>query len=116
MAALFFFGGATLKDFAFALLVGVASGAYSSIFIAAPLLAWWKEREPEYHRRKGSDSTDGSISSRVLAEAEKAAADEPTPDTPLDVVEEAIGLDDDSEAKKERRRQRRKSRPHGRAR
>jgi SecD/SecF fusion protein len=111
VAALFFFGGPTLKDFAFALLVGVASGAYSSIFIAAPLLAWWKEREPEYHRRKGSESMEGSISSRVLAEAEKAAADEPTPDTPLDVVEEAIGLDDDSAAKKERRRQRRK---HGR--
>ncbi|HEV7556689.1 MAG TPA: protein translocase subunit SecF, partial [Kofleriaceae bacterium] len=116
VAALFFFGGATLKDFAFALLVGVTSGAYSSIFIAAPLLAWWKEREPEYHRRKGSDSTDGSISSRVLAEAEQAAADEPTPETPLDVVEDAITGDGDSEAKRERRRQRRKSRPHGRAR
>jgi SecD/SecF fusion protein len=116
VAALFFFGGPTLKDFAFALLVGVTSGAYSSIFIAAPLLAWWKEREPEFHRRKGSDSTEGSISGRVLAEAEKAAAEEPTPETPLDVVEDAIGLDGDSEAKKERRRQRRKSRPHGRAR
>jgi SecD/SecF fusion protein len=120
VAALFFFGGPTLKDFAFALLVGVASGAYSSIFIAAPLLAWWKEREPEFHRRKGSDSTEGSFSGRVLAEAEKAAAEEPTPETPLDVVEDAIGLGDgdgDSEAaKKERRRQRRKARPHGRAR
>jgi SecD/SecF fusion protein len=116
VSALFFFGGATLQDFAFALLVGVASGAYSSIFIAAPLLAWWKERDPEYHRRKDSTSMEGSISSRVLVEAEKAAADEPTPDTPLDVLEDAIGLDDDSEAKKERRRQRRKSRPHGRAR
>lgn len=45
IAALFVFGGATLRDFAFALLVGVASGAYSSIFIATPLLAMWKERE-----------------------------------------------------------------------
>ena len=45
-------GGATLKDFAFALIVGVISGAYSSIFIAAPLLCWWKEREPEYAKRK----------------------------------------------------------------
>ena len=43
VAALYFFGGATLKDFAFALLVGVTSGAYSSIFIAAPLLNLWKE-------------------------------------------------------------------------
>ena len=41
-------GGPTLKDFAFALIVGVISGAYSSIFIAAPLLTIWKEREPEY--------------------------------------------------------------------
>jgi SecD/SecF fusion protein len=115
VAALFFFGGPTLKDFAFALLVGVASGAYSSIFIAAPLLAWWKEREPEYHRRKGSDSTEGSFSGRVLAEAEKAASEEPTPETPLDVIEDALS-DGDSEAKRERRRQRRKARPHGRAR
>src|SRR5213596_3076729 len=50
--SLLFFGGATLKDFAFALLVGIISGAYSSIFIAAPLLTIWKEREPEYARRK----------------------------------------------------------------
>ena len=71
VAALFFFGGATLKDFAFALLIGVTSGAYSSIFIAAPLLDWWKEREPEYARRKDSVSIEGSISTRVLAEAEQ---------------------------------------------
>src|SRR5271154_6182030 len=46
--ALLIFGGSTLKDFAFALLVGVASGAYSSIFIASPVLMHWKEREPRY--------------------------------------------------------------------
>ncbi len=40
--ALYFFGGDTLKNFAFALLVGVTSGAYSSIFIASPLLVLWK--------------------------------------------------------------------------
>ena len=44
--ALMLFGGETLQDFAFALLVGMASGAYSSIFIAAPVLTEWKEREP----------------------------------------------------------------------
>jgi SecD/SecF fusion protein len=49
--ALMLFGGDTLKDFGFALLVGVASGAYSSIFIAAPVLTHWKEREPVYKRR-----------------------------------------------------------------
>jgi SecD/SecF fusion protein len=52
ISALLFFGGATLKDFAFALLVGVASGAYSSIFIAGPVLWHWKEREPVYRRRR----------------------------------------------------------------
>jgi SecD/SecF fusion protein len=50
--ALLVFGGATLKDFAFALLVGIASGAYSSIFIASPVLTAWKEREPTYRRKR----------------------------------------------------------------
>jgi len=49
--ALLLFGGETLKDFAFALLIGVASGAYSSIFIASPVLTRWKEREPVYEAR-----------------------------------------------------------------
>jgi SecD/SecF fusion protein len=52
IAALLFFGGDTLKDFAFALLVGVISGTYSSIFIASPVLTHWKERESVYMRRR----------------------------------------------------------------
>ena len=40
------FGAATLQDLALALFIGMLIGAYSSIFIAAPFLAWWKEREP----------------------------------------------------------------------
>jgi SecD/SecF fusion protein len=52
VTALLLFGGETLKDFAFALLVGVASGAYSSIFIASPVLTEWKEREPGYVQRR----------------------------------------------------------------
>ncbi|HWG07664.1 MAG TPA: protein translocase subunit SecD [Solirubrobacteraceae bacterium] len=50
--ALLLFGGETLKDFAFALMVGIASGAYSSIFIASPVLTHWKEREPSYRNRR----------------------------------------------------------------
>jgi SecD/SecF fusion protein len=50
--ALFLFGGATLKDFAFALIVGTISGAYSSVFIAAPVLTHWKDREPVYRTRE----------------------------------------------------------------
>ncbi|MET0761303.1 MAG: protein translocase subunit SecF, partial [Thermoleophilaceae bacterium] len=52
VGSLLLFGGETLKDFAFALLVGVISGAYSSIFIATPVLVEWKEREPTYMRRR----------------------------------------------------------------
>ena len=48
--SLLFFGGDTLKDFAFAMFVGVTTGAYSSIFIAAPMLALLKEREPRYQQ------------------------------------------------------------------
>lgn len=51
VVALMLFGGETLRDFAFALLVGVASGTYSSIFIATPVLAATKERERIYKRR-----------------------------------------------------------------
>jgi SecD/SecF fusion protein len=50
--ALLLFGGETLKDFAFALMIGIASGAYSSIFIASPVLTHWKEREPSYRARR----------------------------------------------------------------
>jgi len=49
--ALLLFGGDTLKDFAFALLVGTISGAYSSVFIASPVLTHWKERETVYGKR-----------------------------------------------------------------
>ncbi len=45
------FGGDTLRDFAFAMMVGVLSGTYSSIFIATPVLIAWKERESGYRAR-----------------------------------------------------------------
>src|SRR5204862_409995 len=78
IASLLFFGGATLKDFAFALLVGVVSGAYSSIFIAAPLLTMWKEREPEFARRQAEVALAGDgAGEAVLVAAEQAAAVEP---------------------------------------
>ena len=48
--SLLLFGGVTLKDFAFAMLIGVVTGAYSSIFIATPILVILKEREPRYQQ------------------------------------------------------------------
>ncbi len=129
VASLLVFGGATLKDFAFALLVGITSGAYSSIFIAAPLLTMWKEREPEYARRKGQEGvveepTDGGppgprrrlrgrpdAGTVALEQSETALAAEPTPAV-LDLTPEPAG----AQARREKRRQRRRTRPHGRAR
>ena len=52
VVSLLIFGGATLQDFAFAMLVGIVSGTYSSIFIASPVLTAWKEREPGFIRRR----------------------------------------------------------------
>ncbi len=50
--ALLFFGGETLADFALALVVGVVSGTYSSIFIATPVLMHWKEGEGVWRSRR----------------------------------------------------------------
>jgi preprotein translocase subunit SecF len=43
MFSMFFFGGDTLKYFSLALIIGITSGAYSSIFIASPLLVSWQK-------------------------------------------------------------------------
>ena len=51
---LLFFGGDTLKDFAFALLVGILLGAYSTFFVSAPVLTILKEREPRYKKLKAA--------------------------------------------------------------
>jgi SecD/SecF fusion protein len=68
-------GSSELQDFAFALLIGVASGAYSSIFIASPVLTHWKEREPQFRaRRLRIEAEKGA----VPAYAEAAADVEPT--------------------------------------
>jgi SecD/SecF fusion protein len=128
-------GGQTLKDFAFALIVGVISGAYSSIFIAAPLLTMWKEREPEYARRKHLDDQegegpDGGTPARrrpwqpkggpaldpgtlALEQSEAALSSEATPSL-IDAVTSPEPAT--ASARREKRRQRRRSRPHGRAR
>jgi SecD/SecF fusion protein len=109
------FGGDTLKDFAFALFVGIGSGAYSSIFVAAPLLAWFKEREPEYARRK-DESLAGmqSVGGTLITEEPAPTAGKPVPVVPVAQPLPADGSAGSS--KRDRRRARRSSRPHGRAR
>jgi preprotein translocase subunit SecF len=46
----FILGATTLQEFSIALLVGLLVGGYSSIFIASAVVAWLKEREPEYQQ------------------------------------------------------------------
>jgi preprotein translocase subunit SecF len=65
-------GAETLKEFALALFIGIAVGTYSSIFVAAPLLAGWKTREPEWSRRelraaKGEGRLDDNASVKAPA-------------------------------------------------
>jgi preprotein translocase subunit SecF len=51
--ALFFLGGEVIHDFAFALLVGIAVGTYSSIFIASPVVALWDRLGPKDEAAEG---------------------------------------------------------------
>ncbi|MCU1449354.1 MAG: protein translocase subunit secF [Acidimicrobiales bacterium] len=56
-------GATALQDFGLALLVGLITGAYSSIFIASPVLVWLKEREPRYaaiRQRQAGKTTQGA--------------------------------------------------------
>jgi SecD/SecF fusion protein len=54
VAALFFFGGPVLRDFAFAILIGIVVGTYSSIFIASPIVLWWSGHKA--HKLKPADT------------------------------------------------------------
>jgi SecD/SecF fusion protein len=119
IAALYLFGGETLKDFAFALLVGIGSGAYSSIFIAAPLVAVFKEREPEFARRKAGlePEGEGPEPGGPGEGGTPARPRRPSPTGPQPALAPAgPAVSGDAAARRERRRQRRRSRPHGRAR
>jgi SecD/SecF fusion protein len=98
---LFIFGSGSLADFAFALVVGIASGAYSSIFIASPLLAILLEREPQFQRRRhelrGPESpVKGPAVAQPVAVGAEASAEQAAPE--------------------QAPRRRRRARPHGRAR
>ena len=90
---LLIFGGETLHDFSFALLVGILAGGVSSIFISAPIAALWKEREPNEvkaaARRSRKAARAATVDSDIMdvsafnrADAALAAATEPAGDVP----------------------------------
>jgi len=71
-------GAAALEDFGLALAVGLTTGAYSSIFVATPLLARWKEREPRYRtlrERVASRGPRPAVAAAVAGEEPGAAAE-----------------------------------------
>jgi SecD/SecF fusion protein len=117
VGALYFFGGETLQDFAFAILIGIGISAFSTLFIAAPFLAVLLERAPEYKRQgmqAGAAKPVVSVGSpegvepALGAAAVAAAAPVAAPEAPRSAGESS---------QRERRRQRRSGRrPHGRAR
>ncbi len=73
-------GATALEEFAIALAVGLAIGSYSSIFVAAPLLAWWKNREPRFAALQDRRQ-------RTTLAASSAATGVPVVDVGDDVIE-----------------------------
>jgi hypothetical protein len=119
VAALFFFGGDTLKDFSFAILIGISISAFSTIFIAAPFLAVLLERSPDYKHRR--DVVEGAgKDDEPIEKIEVAAEPAPVPEVAAPVGQgdgtRAVPATTTDGAARERRRQRRRAKPHGRPR
>lgn len=90
------FGAVALQEFALALLVGMATGAYSSIFIASPVLGLLKERSREYSALRGQVSigadmahvmATGTPQSRRARQVDNAASTDASTPTPVPAVE-----------------------------
>lgn len=88
-------GASTLEDLALALFVGMALGTYSSIFVAGPMLAWWKSQEPDHVR----------LEERLRHRVE--AGDEPEVQTTDDVIESRAPITTDYVRGPGRRKRRR---------
>ena len=63
-----FLGGVNLREFALALFIGLLLGTYSSLFVAAPVLVWLRERYPIDHTEKEMSAED-----RALAEINRVS-------------------------------------------
>ncbi len=83
--SLLLFGGETLKDFAFAMFIGTAIGAYSSIFVAAPALGILKRRDP---RIRQAEERRATREGRVVG-ARSAASTAASGDAGAAVVDDA---------------------------
>ena len=80
IASLLLFGGETLKDFAFALFIGIGLGAVSTFFVATPFLTVLMERGPEFRGRIGAEVMEKGVGGGVAVEEAPAPAElEPAP-------------------------------------
>ncbi|GMQ85462.1 MAG: protein translocase subunit SecF [Acidimicrobiia bacterium] len=111
----FAFGAATLREFALALFIGITLGTYSSIFIAAPVLALWKEREEDWTRvrkrseRRGSgdETTAAATAVAAVAAGPAGATESPAEKQVLEVqetVHESTGATPRAPKKRKKRR------------
>jgi preprotein translocase subunit SecF len=115
------FGATTLKDFALALFVGLTTGAYSSIFVATPIVAWLKEREPRYRAVRQRSSVQQTRRTRDVPapavvgapstdRAEEAARPGPPPEPAVPSVSSAPSPRPGAVAPRPRQQRRRKRR------
>jgi preprotein translocase subunit SecF len=87
-------GAETLEEFALALLVGLTSGAYSSLFVAAPLVSYLKEREPKFAytgqsavaAAAATSEAEGTTSPRAARRTAAAARRSPAPAAPVGAI------------------------------
>jgi len=96
-----FLGATTLKEFGLALFVGLLTGAYSSIFIAAPILAMLKEREPRYatirQRLESRGAAGALLTPRAAAEQTAVASGASRSRAATATAVLAVADDDDGE-------------------
>jgi preprotein translocase subunit SecF len=66
--ALFFFGGEVLHGFAFTMIVGIVTGTYSSVFVAAAIVTFWRRTKPS----KLTSATTAPVATPAAARKAKA--------------------------------------------
>lgn len=106
-------GATSLEDLSLALTVGIASGAYSSVFFASPVLAKWKETEPQFKAKAKRDTSRAERTAKAAAVASVAANRPVSSGTADDDATAAAGSSTDT-AQAGTAAPKKQARPHGR--
>jgi SecD/SecF fusion protein len=69
LAALYFFGGPVLNDFAFSIFIGVVVGTFSSVYIAAPIVLWWSGKGGQALRSEVKLREQEAVAARAATQA-----------------------------------------------